>query len=96
MNINLSVTEKNIRDAKVADPSNCPIAKALKRSVRGLKKVYVYGRNAHMLVKQGKKNVRYSTDLVKEASQFVTRFDAGLAVLPFKFKLNFKRTTALV
>jgi len=95
MNINLSVTEKNIRDAKVADPSNCPIAKALKRSVKGLKKVYVYGRNAHILVKQGKRNVRYSTNLISEATKFVTRFDAGLAVLPLKLKLNFKRATAL-
>lgn len=91
MNINLNVTGKNIRDAKVADPSNCPIANALKRSVKGLRKVFVYGRNAHIVVKKGNRSTRYSTNLAKEASQFVSRFDAGLAVLPFKFKLNFKR-----
>jgi len=95
MNINLNVTGKNIRDAKIADPSNCPIAKALKRTVNGLKKVYVYGRNAHIVVKKGNRSVRYSTNLVKEASQFVSRFDAGLAVIPFKFKLNFKRAVGV-
>ena len=95
MNINLNVTNKNIRDAKVADPSNCPIAKALKRSVKGLKQVYVYGRNAHIVVKKGNRNVRYSTDLAKEASKFVSRFDAGLAVLPFKFNLNFKKAVGV-
>ena len=94
MNINLNVTNKNIRDAKVADPSNCPIAKALKRSVRGLKDVYVYGKNAHITIKKGNRCTRYTTDLVQVATKFVQRFDAGLAVLPFKFNLNFKRAGA--
>lgn len=95
MNIKLNVTNKNIRDAKVADPSNCPIAKALKRSVKGLRDVYVYGKNAHITIKNGNRCTRYTTDLAQIASSFVRRFDAGLAVLPFKFTLSFKKAGAL-
>lgn len=95
MNIKLNVTNKNIRDAEIADPSNCPIAKALKRSVKGLKNVFVYGKNAHITIKNGNRCQRYTTDLAQIASTFVRRFDAGLSVLPFKFTLNFKRAGSL-
>ena len=96
MKINLNVTGKNIKDAKVADPSNCPIANALKKTVKGLKNVYVYGKDAHLVIKRGNKNYRYTSSLAKIASHFVTRFDSGLAVAPFKFQLNFKRASNLV
>ncbi len=96
MRINLNVTNKNIKDAKIADPSNCPIAKALKRTVRGLKNVYVYGKDAHLVIKKGNRNYRYTSNLARIATQFVTRFDAGLAVVPFKLRLDFKRASELV
>jgi hypothetical protein len=96
MKINLNVTNKNIKDAKIADPSNCPIAKALKRKVKGLTNVYVYGKDAHLVIKKGNRNYRYNTHLARVASKFVARFDAGLAVIPFKFSLNLKRASALV
>lgn len=95
MKMNLNVTNKNIEDAKIADPSNCPIAHALKRTVRNLKKVYVYGKDAHLVVRRGKRNYRYTASLNKIASGFVNRFDSGLAVAPFKFNLNFKKAAAI-
>jgi len=92
MNTRISVTNKNIREAKVADPTNCPIARALKHTVKGIKKVHVYGRNANMTVKNGKKITYYTAVLEKVATNFISRFDAGSPVIPFKLSINWKRT----
>jgi len=92
MNTRISVTDKNIREAKVADPTNCPIARALKRTVTGIKKVHVYGRNANMTVKKGNKTTFYTAILDKAAAGFISRFDAGMSVNPFKLSINWKRS----
>jgi len=96
MNVRLNVTNKNINEAKQADPTNCPIARALKRTVKGITKVRVYGKNANMLVKNGKKITFYTTILDNVATTFIKRFDSGLAVNPFKLNINWKRTATPV
>lgn len=96
MNVRLNVTNKNINEAKQADPTNCPIARALKRTVRGIKNVRVYGKNANMLVKKGKKITFYTTVLENAATTFIKRFDSGLAVHPFKLKITWKRAATPV
>lgn len=94
MNTRISVTDKNIREAEVADPTNCPIARALKRTVKGIKKVHVYGRNANMSVKKGSKTTFYTSVLAKSATNFISRFDAGMSVNPFKLSIIWKRAAA--
>jgi len=94
MNTRIKVTNKNIREAEVADPTNCPIARAIKRTVKGIKNVHVYGKNANMTVKKGSRLTFYTAVLGSNAAAFVSRFDAGLSVAPFKLNVKWNRTTA--
>jgi len=89
MKLNLSVSKGDIENGEKAQPNNCAIAKALKRNVAGLKEVAVFVNHAHFKVNKNKKSINYVCSMPKEASKFIRDFDRGLAVAPFKLKLNF-------
>ena len=89
--VNLKITNSNITDGKASDPANCPIAYAIKRQFKGLVYVSVLADRAFIKVKKGKRSTTYSSNLSKEATQFVKNFDRGIKVLPFKFELQLAR-----
>jgi hypothetical protein len=85
--VNLKITNSNIKNGKLADPANCPIANAIKKQFRGLAYVSVLADRAFVAFKKGNKVTKYNSTLTKEATQFVKCFDRGSKVHPFKFEL---------
>jgi len=85
--VKLKITDSNIKNGKITDPANCPIANAIKRQFKGLVSVSVLADRAFIKLKNGKRATTYNSNLSKEATQFVKNFDRGFKVRPFKFEL---------
>lgn len=88
----INITEKNIFEGEKANPQNCAIARAIKRNMKG-KLMSVSVLPSHIVVKT--KNKEYIAAMPKEGSNFIKRFDRGLAVNSFKLNLKFKKDFAL-
>lgn len=92
MNKNMNITERNIFEGEKANPQNCAIARAIKQEMKGkLRSVSVLA--THIVIKT-KKN-EYTAVMPKEGTNFIKRFDRGLAVNSFKLNLKFKKQFAL-
>jgi hypothetical protein len=91
--INLKVTSLNIKNGKITDPANCPIANAIKREFKGLLFVSVLADRAFVGIKKGVKKITYCSPLSKEATTFVKNYDRGNFVKPFKFELMLSKAS---
>jgi hypothetical protein len=93
MNKKITITNRNIFEGEKANPQNCAIARAIRKEMKGkLKSVSVLP--SHISLTYKKKN--YVAQMPKEGTEFIKRFDRGLAVAAFELKLNFKEGYALV
>lgn len=89
----LKITEKNILEGEKANPQNCAIARAIKSKMRKkIEEVSVLP--AQVIVKIDKK--MFIAPMPKEGTNFIKRFDRGLAVNAFELNLKFKKGYALV
>jgi len=80
--LTIRVTKKNIEEGMLADIQTCPIALACNAKKRGWKirdifitKFEFFGKNV--------------ATLPKKAQEFISRFDRGLEVKPFSFKIKY-------
>lgn len=93
MNKKINITERNIFEGEKANPQNCAIARAIKKEMKGkIKSVSVLP--SHVTFET--KNKHYVAEMPKEGTEFIKRFDRGLAVAAFELKLNFKEGYALI
>lgn len=93
MKQNLKITDKNILEGEKANPQNCAIARAIKSKMR--KKIT----NISVLPTQVTleiDNKMFVADMPKKGTNFIKRFDRGLAVNAFELNLNFKKGYALI
>ena len=89
----LKITNKNILEGEKANPQNCAIARAIKAKMKNkFEEVSVLP--SHVTLKIDEKI--FVAPMPKEATNFIKRFDRGLAVNPFELNLKFKRGYALV
>lgn len=93
MKHNIKITNSNILEGEKANPQNCAIARAIKSKLK--KKVQeVSVLPAQVILKIDKK--MFVAEMPKEGSNFIKRFDRGLAVNAFELNLKFKKGYALV
>lgn len=87
------ITDKNILEGEKANPQNCAIARSIKNSMR--KKI----KNVSVLPSQVILEIdrkMFVAEMPKDGTNFIKRFDRGLAVNPFELNLKFKKGYALV
>ena len=93
MKHNIKITNSNILEGEKANPQNCAIARAIKSKLK--KKVQeVSVLPAQVILKIDKK--MFVAEMPKEGSNFIKRFDRGLAVNAFELNLKFKKGYAIV
>ena len=93
MKHNIKITNSNILEGEKANPQNCAIARAIKSKLK--KKVQeVSVLPAQVILKIDKK--MFVAEMPKEGTNFIKRFDRGLAVNAFELNLKFKKGYALV
>ena len=80
--VTINVTEEDIQAGIVFDPCNCPVARALRRAFR--RKIVSAGEGLLTIGKRGK--ISWYTPSAVRA--FISDFDAGSTVKPFKFELS--------
>ena len=89
----LKITNKNILEGEKANPQNCAIARAIKSKMRkNIKEVSVLPTQVVLKID----NKMFVAPMPKEGTNFIKRFDRGLAVAAFELKLNFKEGYSLV
>jgi len=89
----INITNRNITQGEKANPQNCAIARAIKSAMRKkLEEVSVLP--SHVTLKIDEKI--FVAPMPKEGTNFIKRFDRGLAVNPFELNLKFKKSYALV
>lgn len=89
----INITDTNILEGEKANPQNCAIARAIKSKLK--KKVQeVSVLPTQVILKIDKK--MFVAEMPKEGTNFIKRFDRGLAVNAFELDLKFKRGYALV
>lgn len=89
----LKITDANILEGEKANPQNCAIARAIKSKLK--KKVQeVSVLPTQVVLKIDKK--MFVAEMPKKGTNFIKRFDRGLAVNPFELNLKFKKGYALV
>ena len=77
---------------KKANPQNCAIARAIKSKMRkDIEEVSVLP--TQVILKMD--NKMFVAPMPKEGTNFIKRFDRGLAVNPFELDLKFKKGYAL-
>lgn len=87
------ITNKNILEGEKANPQNCAIAKAIKNNMKKkIEEVSVLP--TQVILKINKK--MFVAAMPKEGTNFIKRFDRGIAVNPFELNLKFKKGYALV
>ena len=92
MKHNIKITNSNILEGEKANPQNCAIARAIKSKLK--KKVQeVSVLPTQVILKIDKK--MFVAEMPKEGTNFIKRFDRGLAVNSFKLDLKFKKGYAL-
>jgi len=93
MNHKINISNTNILEGEKANPQNCAIARAIKSKLK--KKVQeVSVLPTQVVLKIDKK--MFVAEMPKEGTNFIKRFDRGLAVNSFKLDLKFKKGYALV
>jgi len=89
----LKITNKNILEGEKANPQNCAIARAIKGKMRkDIQEVSVLPTQVILKID----NKMFIAPMPKEGTNFIKRFDRGLAVNPFQINLKFKKGYALV
>lgn len=88
----IKITNKNILEGEKANPQNCAIARAIKSKMRKeIEEVSVLP--TQVILKIDKK--MFVAPMPKEGTNFIKRFDRGLAVNPLELNLKFKKGYAL-
>ena len=89
----INVTNRNITEGEKANPQNCAIARAIKSKMRKkIQEVSVLPTQIILKID----NKMLIAPMPKEGTNFIKRFDRGLAVNPFELNLKFKKGYALV
>ena len=89
----LKITDKNILEGEKANPQNCAIARAIKSKMKKkIEEVSVLP--TQVILKMD--NKMFVAPMPKEGTNFIKRFDRGLAVNAFELNLKFKKGYALV
>jgi hypothetical protein len=89
----IKITDRNILEGEKANPQNCAIARAIKSKLK--KKIQeVSVLPTQVVLKIDKK--MFVAEMPKDGTNFIKRFDRGLAVNPLELNLKFKRGYALV
>lgn len=96
MKLNLRITKNDIKDGERSNPSNCAIARSIKRNKNiTVKSVSVF--HDVCIVKKANKSgnlASYVATLPQKAQTFVRNFDHSLRVTPFALNLNFAKTSS--
>jgi hypothetical protein len=91
--LKFKITNKNILEGEKANPQNCAIARSIKSKMKKkIEEVSVLP--SHVTLKIDEKI--FVAPMPKEATNFIKRFDRGLAVNAFELNLKFKKGYALV
>lgn len=86
MRVAINVTEKDIRKGCKGDDQNCPIARAV---LKNLKNGYVsVDCTGQIRVSDAEDGVMVDTDTSIRRERFITKFDNGEKVKPFRFLMN--------
>ena len=89
----LKITDKNILEGEKANPQNCAIARAIKSKMKKkIEEVSVLPTQVILRMD----NKMFVAPMPKEGTNFIKRFDRGLAVNAFELNLKFKKGYALV
>lgn len=89
----IKITNKNILEGEKANPQNCAIARAIKSEMRKkIEEVSVLPTQVVLKID----NKMFIAPMPKEGTNFIKRFDRGLAVNPFQLNLKFKKGYSLV
>ena len=87
------ITNKNILEGEKANPQNCAIARAIKNKMKKeIQEVSVLATQVVLKID----NKMFVATMPKEGTNFIKRFDRGLAVNHFELNLKFKKGYALV
>lgn len=89
----INITNKNITEGEKANPQNCAIARAIKRQLNGEKIKNIAVLPSHITLETNRKHL--IAKMPKEGTEFIKRFDRGLAVAAFELKLSFKEGYSL-
>ena len=90
--LKFNITNKNILEGEKTNPQNCAIARAIKSKMRkDIEEVSVLP--TQVILKMD--NKMFVAPMPKEGTNFIKRFDRGLAVNPFELDLKFKKGYAL-
>ena len=95
MKLNFKITKNDIKNGERSNPSNCAIARSVKRNKNiDIKSVSVF-HDVCILKKTNSygKLVSYAAYLPQKAQTFVRNFDHKLKVSPFALNLNFFKTS---
>lgn len=87
------ITNKNILEGEKANPQNCAIARSIKNEMK--KKIKNVSVLPTQVILEMDKNM-FIAEMPKNGTDFIKRFDRGLAVNAFKLNLKFKKGYALV
>jgi len=95
--LNFKITKNDIKDGERSNPSNCAIARSVKRNKNIIVKSVSVFHDVCILKKTNKsgKISNYVASLPEKAQNFVRNFDHNLKVLPFALNLSFKKTRAV-
>lgn len=95
MKLNFRITNKDIRDGERSNPSNCAIARSVKRNKNVIVKSVSVFHDVCILKKTNAvgSTVSYAAYLPTKAQTFVRNFDHDLNVQPFSLNLNFFKTS---
>jgi hypothetical protein len=91
-----NITKNDIKNGEKTMPSNCAIAKAIKREMKTnkitLQNVSVLPDNVSFSIfNENTKRVKtYNARMPLYGKKFIRAFDSGLRVKPFELELNFK------
>jgi hypothetical protein len=88
----LKITNKNILEGEKANPRNCAIARSIKSKMK--KKITNVSVLPTQVILEIDKKM-FVAEMPKKGTNFIKRFDRGLAVNPFELNLKFKKGYAL-
>jgi hypothetical protein len=94
----LKITKSDIRNGKQHDPSNCAVARSIKRQYRAkhqkkeLMDVNVLPGHVCIHVFENNKVVSYGAKMPVKGTSFVEQFDNDMTVKPMSLDIPLKRT----
>lgn len=89
----IKITDTNILEGEKANPQNCAIARAIKSKMK--KKITGLSVLPTQVILEMDKKM-FIAEMPKSGTNFIKRFDRGLAVNAFELNLKFKKGYALV